>query len=125
LRVLTDTHTLVWALSTPDALSAAARKTLTESEVTASDVNLWELVLKMRKKDALIADPLPWWEKYVIQTHIPTLAIRTAQIMALGRLPEIRKDPFDRILIAQSFVDKLPIVSKDAQLEQYGVRVIW
>jgi PIN domain nuclease of toxin-antitoxin system len=125
MRVLTDTHALVWALSDPEALSAEARRTLTEAEVTASVVNLWELVLKMRKSDALLADPLPWWEKYVLHTHIPTLAIRTAHVMTLGRLPEIHKDPFDRMLVAQSLAEKLPLVSKDAQLEQYGVRVIW
>jgi PIN domain nuclease of toxin-antitoxin system len=60
VRVLTDTHKLVWAATTPEALSKRARQTLTKAEVTASVVNLWELVLKMRKPDALLADPLAW-----------------------------------------------------------------
>lgn len=57
--VLTDTHTLVWALS----------------------------------DGALVADPLPWWEKYVLRTGIPTLAIRAGHVLTLGRLPGIHKDP--------------------------------
>jgi len=108
-----------------DALSAEARQTLAEAEVTASVVNLWKLVLKMRKPDVLLADSLQWWEKYVIHTQIPTLAIRTAHVIALGCLPELHKASFDRLLVAQSLAEKLPLVSKDAQLKQYGVRVIW
>jgi PIN domain nuclease of toxin-antitoxin system len=61
VRVLTDTHSLVWALADPDQLSADARNVLSQAEVTASVANLWELVLKRQKKDALVADPLSWW----------------------------------------------------------------
>jgi PIN domain nuclease of toxin-antitoxin system len=64
VKVLTDTHTLVWALSHPSALGPAARAALAASPFTASVANLWELVLKWRKPGALVADPLPWWEGY-------------------------------------------------------------
>ena len=123
--VLTDTHTLVWALSDPAALGAQARAALAESPFTASVANLWELILNARKPGALVADPLPWWEKYVIQTGIPTLAIRIAHMLAMGRLPALHKDPFDRILVAQSLAEKLPLVSKDTHLAQYGIDMIW
>ena len=91
----------------------------------ASVANLWELLLKTRKKDALLTDPLAWWGKYVLATRIPTLGIRTGHVMALGRLPEIHKDPFDRILVAQAMVEKLPLVSKDSHLAAYGIPMIW
>jgi len=123
VRVLADTHALVWALSDPALLSAPARHVLAESEVAVSVASLWELVLKSGKKDALLQDPLPWWEKYVVQAGIPTLAIRTSHVMALGRLPELHKDPFDRILVAQPIVERTPLVTKDSQ--QYGVATIW
>ena len=125
LRVLTDTHTLVWALSKPEELSAAARKALATSSFTASVANLWELVLKARKPGALLADPLPWWEQYVTQSHIPTLAIRLTHIRSLARLPEIHKDPFDRILVAQALAEKLGLITRDRDLARYGIRVIW
>ena len=102
VKVLTDTHTLVWALSSPEVLGAQARAALTASPFTASVANLWELVLKSRKPGGLIADPLPWWDKYVIRAGIPALAIRTAHIRALAGIPEHHKDPFDRVLVAQA-----------------------
>ena len=125
MKVLTDTHTLVWALSEPEALGVQARVALTESPFTASVANLWELVLKSRKPGALVADPLPWWEKYVVRTRIPALAIRTAHIRALAGLPEFHKDPFDRILVAQALAEGLTLATKDAVLARYGVPVVW
>ncbi len=91
----------------------------------ASVANLWELLLKQGRKDALLVDPLPWWDKYVIRAGIQTLGIRLNHVMALGQLPEIHRDPFDRILIAQSIVEKVPLVSKDTHFGDYGVTVIW
>ena len=125
LKVLTDTHTLVWALSEPEALGEQARAALTKLPFTASVANLWELVLKSRKPGALIADPLPWWEKYVVQPRIPTLAIRTAHIRTLAGLPEFHKDPFDRILVAQALSEGLTLATKDAALARYGAPIVW
>ena len=125
LKVLTDTHTLVWALSDPAALGAGARAALAGSPFTASVVNLWELVLKSRKPGMLVADPLPWWEKYVIGARIPTLAVRTAHIRRLAVLPEIHKDPFDRILIAQALAEGLTLATKDGIISHYGAPVVW
>lgn len=125
VKVLTDTHTLVWALSDDEALGAGAREALAGSPFTASVVNLWELVLKSRKPGALVGDPLPWWEKYVVRAGIPALAIRTAHIRALADLPEYQKDPFDRILVAQALAEGLTLATKDAGLGRYGVMVVW
>jgi PIN domain nuclease of toxin-antitoxin system len=125
VKVLTDTHSLVWALADPDQLSTEARNVLSQAEVTASAANLWELILKKYKKDALVADPLSWWERYVTATGIPALGIRVNHVKALSHLPDLHKDPFDRILIAQSIVEKLPLVSKDRRLAHYGISLIW
>ena len=125
MKILTDTHTLLWALSDPDLLGAGARAALAGSPFTASVANLWELVVKARKPGALLADPVPWWEKFVVGSGIPTLAIRTAHVRALAGLPEIHKDPFDRILAAQALAEQLTLATKDALLARYGVPVIW
>jgi PIN domain nuclease of toxin-antitoxin system len=106
-------------------LSVPVRQVLAESEVAVSVASLWELVLKSGQKDALLQDPLPWWEKYVVQAGIPTLAIRTSHVMTLGHLPELHKDPFDRILIAQAIVERMPLVTKDGRIQQYGAATIW
>ena len=60
MKILTDTHTFVWALSDPQALGAKAYTALRDFPFTASAVNLWELILKAQKPGALIADPAPW-----------------------------------------------------------------
>ena len=125
MKVLTDTHTLVWALEDPEALGAGARSALAECPFTASVANFWELVLKARQPGCLVADPLPWWKQFVLRPRIPTLAIRTAHIRALAGLPHFHKDPFDRILVAQALVEGLTLVSKDAQLACYGVPLMW
>ena len=125
VRVLVDTHSLVWALSAPESLSPKARRILADSEVVVSVANLWELLLKAPKKDALLTDPLAWWERHISGNAIAILSIRVSHVIALGHLPEIHRDPFDRILIAQAIVENLPLVSKDARLSEYKVRILW
>jgi PIN domain nuclease of toxin-antitoxin system len=125
VKILTDTHTLVWALSDPEALGSAAREALARSPFTASVDNLWELVLKTRKPGALVADPLPWWEKYVARSGIRVLAIRTRHIVSLAGLPDLHKDPFDRVLVTQALAEGFTLASKDAILARYGAPVVW
>lgn len=125
MKVLTDTHTLVWALAEPQSLGVQARAALAAFPFTASVINLWELVLKSRKPGALLAEPLAWWEQYVVGAQIPTLAIRISHIRVLAGLPEIHKDPFDRILVAQALADGLTLASKDSLLARYGASVVW
>jgi PIN domain nuclease of toxin-antitoxin system len=88
-------------------------------------VNLWELVLNSRRPGALLADPLPWWEKYVIRVQIPALAIRAAHIRVLAGLPDYHKDPFDRILVAQALAESCTLATRDAMLARYGVPLVW
>lgn len=125
MKVLTDTHTLVWALSNPELLGANARAVLSESPFTASVVNFWELVLKAGKTGALIADPLPWWDRYVTGARVPALAIRPRHIRSLAGLPEYHRDPFDRILVAQALAEGLTLATKDGALARYGAAVVW
>lgn len=125
MRLLTDTHTLVWALSKPEVLGSGARDALANFPFMASVANFWELVIKARKPGALVADPLPWWDKYVVRQGIRALAIRTPHIIALAGLPDLHKDPFDRILVAQSLSERLTLASKDAILSRYGVSMVW
>jgi PIN domain nuclease of toxin-antitoxin system len=125
LKILTDTHTLVWALSNPEALGVSARDALAGSPFTASVANLWELVLKASRPAALVANPVPWWQKYIVGQGIPTLGIHTRHMVALAALPEIHKDPFDRILLAQAVSERLTLASKDSIFMQYGAPVVW
>jgi len=125
VRVLTDTHSLVWALQKPELLSRPARAAMDAGEVTASVASLWELCLKCRKSDAVVVEPIPWWSQYVSGSGIQTLQIRVSDMTALCSLPEIHKDPFDRILVAQAMSEAIPLITKDARLSLYGISTIW
>ena len=106
-------------------MSEAARIAVTTSQVVVSVASLWELLVKKGKSDCLLANPLPWWNRYVIGSGIPVLSIRNTHVAVIDALPEIHKDPFDRILLAQAIVEKTPFVTKDSSLAAYGVRLIW
>ena len=125
MKILSDTHTLVWALSSSSELSDKARSVLAGGEVVASVASLWELLLKKNKKGALVSDPATWWDRYVARSSIEILGIRQSHIMMLDRLPNIHKDPFDRILVAQALVEKATLVTKDGGLAAYKVPIIW
>ena len=125
MRVLADTHALVWAVSSPELLSGAALAAFQNEEIVASVASLWELSLKSGKKNALLADPIRWWRKYVIDQGVFTLPIRTADVIVLSSLAEIHKDPFDRILVAQSLSEGIPLVTRDEHLALYGIPTVW
>ncbi len=125
MKLLTDTHTLVWALASPELLSKKAKQALSQAEFTASAANCWELVFKMSKPGALLRDPMEWWRKHVFGNGIQALSIQVSHLEVLAKLPELHKDPFDRILIAQAKSEGLHIISKDSLLAMYDVPVIW
>ncbi len=125
MKVLADTHALVWAVNSPELLGDAALEAFKNEEIVASVATLWELSLKSGKKNALVDDPLPWWHKYITSRGVFTLSIRAVDVIALCSLDEIHKDPFDRILVAQALSERMPIVTKDGNFALYGVPTIW
>ena len=124
MRALADTHTLVWALTEPDKLGRHARRAL-DGGVVASVAILWELCIKARRPGALLEDPVSWWKEMVSGMGIPVLGIGEDHVFALASLEAIHKDPFDRIMVAQAMVEKLPLVTRDGHLSQYGIETIW
>jgi PIN domain nuclease of toxin-antitoxin system len=123
---LVDTHTLLWANSAPELLSAPARRVIESKQIKVSVVSFWELMLKRTKKDAPLADPVAWWERYITRASIEALPVRVGHIAQLDTLPDLHKDPFDRMLIAQAAFEDLPIVTADTAIAQYSlIRTVW
>ena len=125
MKLLTDTHTLVWALPNSEALGTKAREALSTEPVTVSVVNLWELVLKSGRPGALLADPVAWWDHFISGSGLSALPVRTSHLRMLAKLPEYHKDPFDRLLIAQALEEGFTLVSKDAVIARYDVPLLW
>ncbi len=122
---LLDTSTLIWAVASPDRLSARARQALNRGPLVLSVVSYWEIVIKARKGLLKIADPVNWWARATEQVGGEVLSIRAAHISALAGLPEIHKDPFDRLLVAQATAQGFALVASDEQIARYSAKVVW
>ncbi len=127
MRVLLDTHALVWWLLGDRRLSAPARAAIqTADEALVSAASAWELATKARlgkwpEAEALAAD-LPQWVK---RQGMTPLSVSLDHGAAGGNLPGPHRDPFDRMLIAQCHALSLAIVSVDEVFDRYGVRRVW
>jgi PIN domain nuclease of toxin-antitoxin system len=122
---LLDTHTLVWGVTIPERLPARVQEILAAGEIKASVVSYWELVLKKGRQTAVVLQPLAWWERYVTRQSVEVVPIRVDHVDRLDGLPEWHRDPFDRMLVAQSLAEGLTLVTKDANLARYGVPLVW
>ena len=118
MRLLLDTHTLLWWLDGGKALTSEARSAIAnpENEIFVSVASAWEIVLK--KSIGKLRAPENLEEE--LQVHEFTkLPILFSHISELEKLPWIHKDPFDRILLAQSVVESLSIVTRDPHILSY------
>ena len=122
---LLDTSTLIWALVGSERLSAKARKALNAGPLVLSVVSYWEVVIKAEKGMLKIADPVNWWSRATEMMGGDILSIRTAHISVLAGLPDIHKDPLDRMLIAQAAAEGLAVITSDQAFRQYPVKIVW
>jgi PIN domain nuclease of toxin-antitoxin system len=122
-RCFLDTHALVWAVAEPERLGPGIRLLIENQQYTLSVASLWELINKTGKPDAPVKDPAAWWQHYVVEPQTPVLSIRSSHVLYLEHLPWHHRDPYDRILMAQSVVEKMPLVSADQQIRQYGIEL--
>jgi PIN domain nuclease of toxin-antitoxin system len=121
VRVLLDTHLLLWALGAPSKLTAATRKQLKDAEVFVSAASIWEISIKSAL-GKLEADP-----KEVLAAISPAgfslLPISGEHAARVRELPLHHKDPFDRMLVAQALVEPLILLTNDDALRPYGAIV--
>jgi PIN domain nuclease of toxin-antitoxin system len=128
MRILLDTHILLWAVGMSARLPKAVRKTLEdpENEVFYSAASLWEIAIKsgLGRRDFQI-DPGQILE-VMPETGFLELPVRARHAAEVVRLPPLHKDPFDRILVAQSRVEPMILLTNDGFLVRYsdGVRLV-
>lgn len=128
MRVLLDTHALLWWLFDDPSLPERARKIIRdpENDVLVSSASAWEISTKYRlgrlpQAEEAVRD-LP---RLLRRSRMQTLSITLEHALAAGALPGPHRDPFDRMLIAQSRLEKLPVVTSDPIFKRYKARVIW
>jgi PIN domain nuclease of toxin-antitoxin system len=128
LRLLLDTHALLWWLTDDRSFPASARKLIARGSntIVVSSASAWEIAIKVRLgKLPMAVDLVADLERVLIQESFEALAISLDHSVRAGLLPGPHRDPFDRMLIAQSQAEGLPIVSNDAAFDGYGVRRLW
>ena len=123
MRLLLDTHALLWVLAYPKRLSANAREAVTsaDSEVFVSAASAWEIAIKRASGKLTAPADL---EGILDQTGIDRLPITVSHALAAGALPLIHSDPFDRMLVAQAQADGLTLVTRNPQISAYDVAVL-
>lgn len=124
MRVLLDTHAVLWALEGSNALSEVARQTIVslENEVLVSSASAWEIAIKrtLGKLDAPQA-----LGAAIDEAGFVRRLIRFEDCEKLIDLPPHHRDPFDRMLVSQALVDGIPVVTRDPWIKKYGVQTIW
>lgn len=128
MRYLLDTHTLVWWLIDDGHLSPPARAAISDgdNEVIVSAVSAFELTTKHRLGKWPEAGPISTdFVKHVMAERFTLLAIETSHALYAGQLVADHKDPFDRLLAAQSKLEGLVIVSADTAFDTLAVQRLW
>jgi PIN domain nuclease of toxin-antitoxin system len=128
MRILLDTHTLVWAAFSVSKLSKRAASLIEtrSNEIVVSAASAWEVATKVRlgKFDDAIEFERNFLEK-IAEAGYTMLPISPAHALRAGRLPGNHGDPFDRIIAAQALAEDIPILSIDTKLESFGIHCIW
>jgi len=128
MRLLLDTHTFIWAATLDEKLSPKARKLLLESnnELFFSTASIWEMAIKSSIGKLILQQPIEQIINEQIQINgLKILNIESAHALAVASLPWHHRDPFDRLLISQSKLERLTILGRYSVMDAYGVDRIW
>lgn len=125
MKLLLDTHALIWTLGAPQRLPAAAHQAIRspENEVYASLASAWEIAIKVAL-GSLDFD-VQTLEQALGVSGIQALGISLQHTARVANLPPHHRDPFDRMLVAQALCESMTLVSRDRQLRRYGVTLFW
>ena len=126
MRILIDTHVLLWGLQDEDRLSDRVRNLLPVEDVWISVASLWEIIAKVQVGKLSLPRPVgEYLSEKLLGNGVSVLPLTFAHVRRLADLPLHHRDPFDRILVAQSLEEKLPLISADPLFKKYSVQLIW
>ena len=128
MRLLLDTHIFLWFVFDDPALSAAAKALIEDPNTVAflSVASVWEIAIKNSVGKLPLKQSFSQFvSEQVRRNDITLLPVALPHIVQVAALPYHHRDPFDRMLAAQSLVEQLPLVSVDAVFDNYGVNRLW
>ena len=124
---LLDTHALIWFLEGDSQLSATAKNIIldTDNQLFVSVASLWEMAIKMSISKLTLTQSLETIIERLPLEYIEILPLEISHVLAIQNLSFHHKDPFDRILIAQTATENFTIISIETIFDQYGVKRVW
>lgn len=123
MRLLLDTHALLWFLGEPGSLRARARSAIIDADTVAvSAASMWEVSTKVSRGRLRVPSADVAGE--VVEWGFELLAISAAHAWAAGALPFHHRDPFDRMIVAQAQLEGMTIVTRDPAIARYQVAVL-
>ena len=128
MRLLLDTHVLMWWTSLSERIPEDILLLLDdiENKVFLSTASIWEMQIKCQNGKLDLGQALPELiREQQVRNDLKILRIEPRHIYGLQALPDVHRDPFDRIMIAQAIVEDLSLVSADLMFERYPVRLLW
>jgi PIN domain nuclease of toxin-antitoxin system len=126
MKVLIDTHVLLWGLQDEAKLSNRVRDLLPAAEVWISVASIWEIITKVQVGKLDLPGPVGDYVAAKLRANgVSVLPLTFDHVRRLEQIPLHHRDPFDRILVAQSVAESMPLVTADPQLKKYSVEVIW
>ncbi|HEX5079788.1 MAG TPA: type II toxin-antitoxin system VapC family toxin [Geminicoccaceae bacterium] len=124
MRLLLDTHALIWALDDPGRLPAKTRQAIDAGVVVfTSAASIWEIAIKVALRRLVFPiDELP---DALTDAAFQELPISIAHSLGAAGLPLLNRDPFDRLLVAQARYERLTLVTRDPAIRRYPVDTLW
>jgi PIN domain nuclease of toxin-antitoxin system len=124
LKLLLDTHVLLWGYNAPERISAAAGEAMASrrNECFVSLASIWEIAIKMRKGQLFAHDDLP--ARIEANPQLGLLPITVEHAWRVRRLPRLHGDPFDQLLISQALCEGMTLLTHDRHMAQYGVPIL-
>jgi len=127
MNLLLDTHAFLWYFQGSSNLSVTARKVIQskENRIYLSIASLWEIAIKLGLGKLEIPSSFNELQQILVQLEIEVLSIAFVDTEQYLTLPLHHRDPFDRMLVAQSITNSLIIISQDKQLDSYPIQRFW
>ena len=128
MNLLLDTHSFLWFVLSDSRLSGVVRAAIGDPNNTVhlSPASYWEIAIKVRiGKYALPGPYAPFIHQELARNRFVILDITIDHTAVVATLPLHHRDPFDRLLIAQSLVERYPLISGDQLFDQYGITRLW
>ena len=128
MRILIDSHVLIWYVDQDNLLSPASHAAISDptNDLLLSAGSIWEIGIKLGLGKIILTQPFkPWINQAISDLDVTVLPLSVEYVDVQSNLPKHHGDPFDRLIVAQAIVEQVSIISADANLDAYGIIRIW